>query len=187
MPLPVEGCAAGGVELGGEGLTHQPGGWGPVTLVQGVRARIGSNLNTERTGLGLAVRVFVGHEGPASSLTPERQSIREPVRCTTGAAAWAAPSQHHHVDALAGEESPHGGGVAQVRGHEDSSGFKLNCSGSQHRRSDPAPGQSARQQGFLRCPGSPRTRPCFASGGRRPARASGAVASPGCAAGIETP
>jgi hypothetical protein len=58
VPLHFEQCAARGVELGGEGLTHQPGGWGPVTLVQGVRARVGSNLNTERTGLGVAVTMF---------------------------------------------------------------------------------------------------------------------------------
>ncbi len=64
----LKGARLGGVGLGGEGVAHQPGGWGPVTLVQGVRARVGSNLNTERRGLGVAVRDFVGHEGPASRL-----------------------------------------------------------------------------------------------------------------------
>jgi hypothetical protein len=59
VPLHFEGCAAGGVELGGEGVEHQPGGWGPVTLVQGVRARVGSNLNTER-GVGVGAGDFLG-------------------------------------------------------------------------------------------------------------------------------
>jgi hypothetical protein len=31
----LKGARLGGVELGGDGVAHQPEGWGPVTLVQG--------------------------------------------------------------------------------------------------------------------------------------------------------